>query len=629
SVNMSNVDSTNFAFTEAELKDAGLLGEDVSDVAAQALKTMRSRPDLLRLSIFTLLCIDSVARQNKGSPTLSTVSAVSSVLTFASDTTVVSRHTPTEYERTSYYNGSTGDGDHPELVYRSDFLTTPFPKPDDRYAHIPVKSLHGVYDTPLNGVWETVGPKIVDLIMTRKINWSSVDPARFFTHATPGEKEKGSLGPVVIWVGVVPGSTSSDTAHEVSQEIIALLWEHGVKDTVVEWREAVLQRLAGPPLMRHVGSTNPTHHVRRFLTALLGIPLATQGMEADDAQGTLTFWFHENKDRKDDISPKIYRVSNCHVLRKDTTVDYEHKGGAPKGFVRVCGVRRFQRGLDEIKKHISDHGIRADVWAQEIDRLEAMEQDEEVVGEIRANRRNLDDENEAIRQLEALYEVTKHWFDIQLHRDIGYVQHAEAIKVDVEGGIRYTSDWAAFLATEAKVKACFEGNVIDLGSKYSPEDLMAIFYPRGSGKTTFKFPAGRKLRIVGCATKEVLANPTEFDSEGEHCFIVGKDGNTTDLTVGRYAGLVSFTNNVGIVSVELGIYNSGFRNAEVFSAKGDSGSLVWHTKDGSAYIVGQRHSGENKGGSTSNHITYCTPGWYLLAQIKKHYPHADFYRITW
>jgi len=153
-----------------------------------------------------------------------------------------------------------------------------------------------------------------------------------------------------------------------------------------------------------------------------------------------------------------------------------------------------------------------------------------------------------------------------------------------------------------------------------------MFYPRG----TFKFPAGRKLRIVGCATKEDLANPTEFDSEGERCYIVGKDGNTTDLTVGRYAGLVSCTlSHVGIVSVELGIYNSGLKNVEVFSAKGDSGSLVWHTKDGKAYIVAQLHSGENKGGSTSNHIAYCTPGRYLLAQIKKHWPHADFYRITW
>src|SRR5258707_6058392 len=65
-------------------------------------------------------------------------------------------------------------------------------------------------------------------------------------HATPatagsrcarlGVKAKGSLGPVVIWVGVIPGSTSADTAHEVSQEILALLLKNRVEGGV-EWRE--------------------------------------------------------------------------------------------------------------------------------------------------------------------------------------------------------------------------------------------------------------------------------------------------------------------------------------------------------------------------------------------------------
>ena len=37
-----------------------------------------------------------------------------------------------------------------------------------------------------------------------------------------GEEEKWSLGLVVVWAGVIPGSTPSDTAHEVSQEILIL-----------------------------------------------------------------------------------------------------------------------------------------------------------------------------------------------------------------------------------------------------------------------------------------------------------------------------------------------------------------------------------------------------------------------
>ena len=102
-----------------------------------------------------------------------------------------------------------------------------------------------------------------------------------------------------------------------------------------------------------------------------------------------------------------------------------------------------------------------------------------------------------------------------------------------------------------------------------------MFCPQGGGATTFKFPEERKLRIEGCATEENLANPAEFDSEGQRCLIVGKNGNTTGLTVGRYAGLVSFIRNeVGTESVELGIYGSGVKSAEAFSAKGDSGSLV-------------------------------------------------------
>ena len=63
------------------------------------------------------------------------------------------------------------------------------------------------------------------------------------------------------------------------------------------------------------------------------------------------------------------------------------------------------------------------------------------MSEIPMNRRNLYGEDEAIRLLEALYnELTKYWLDMKLHRDIGYVQHAEAIMVDVEGATSYTSD---------------------------------------------------------------------------------------------------------------------------------------------------------------------------------------------
>ena len=397
--------------------------------------------------------------------------------------------------------------------------------------------------------------------------------------------------------------------------------------------------------MPHAGDADATHYVRRFLTALLAIPMATEGTEKDDSHGTHTLWFHENKDKGGNPSNNIYGVSNCHVLRKDTTVEYVLRGGAAKDHVRVCGMRRFQRGLDEIMSAIAAHVVLADYYVRQIVTLEA--QNPQNPREIRWNRRKLEEENEAIDDLETLHDdVTKHWSNIK-QRNIGHVVYAPAITVD-KGRTGYTADWGVFLATEANVKDAFEGNVVDLGairfylsqfasddfnpysgSKYTPLQLTEMFYPLG-GPTTFKYPEGRRLRIFGCATKEELAVPAEFDSEGQHCLIVGKDGNTTDLTVGRYGGLESFTFNAsGDVSKELAIYNSGHKTTDAFAAKGDSGSLVWHMKDGQARIVSQLHSGQNKGASTSNHVTYCTPGWYLLDEIKKKFKYADFYRTKW
>ena len=93
----------------------------------------------------------------------------------------------------------------------------------------------------------TVGPKMHNLTKAWGIKWLSIDPAHFFTHGLLEEEEKGSLGPIVIWVGVISNSTSSDTTHDISQEILELLLDNEFKDAVVKWCEAVLQRLPDLP----------------------------------------------------------------------------------------------------------------------------------------------------------------------------------------------------------------------------------------------------------------------------------------------------------------------------------------------------------------------------------------------
>jgi hypothetical protein len=125
-----------------------------------------------------------------------------------------------------------------------------------------------------------------------------------------------------------------------------------------------------------------------------------------------------------------------------------------------------------------------------------------------------------------------------------------------------------------------------------------MFYPQNAGRTVFKSPTNRQLRIDGCVTRELLAVPGCFDSNGEPCLIVMKVGNTTDLTVGRYAGLEAYLcDDLGVESVELAIYNYD-KQSGPSSAKGDSGSLIF---DGEGHMVGILHSGMPKGGSVVGH----------------------------
>ena len=130
-----------------------------------------------------------------------------------------------------------------------------------------------------------------------------------------------------------------------------------------------------------------------------------------------------------------------------------------------------------------------------------------------------------------------------------------------------------------------------------------MFYPQSGDRTVFKFPPNRQLRINGLIPREL---------------IVMKDGCATGLTVGRYAGLEAYLcDELDVESVELAIYNYD-KQSGPFSAKGDSGSLIF---DGEGRMLSILHSGMPKGGS--NHVTFATPAEFAIEQLRKRYPYAD------
>ncbi|TDL29992.1 hypothetical protein BD410DRAFT_780508 [Rickenella mellea] len=231
-----------FPFTDKELRAAGLLGEGVSESVVQTIKMMREHPELLDLSLFALQCMNETdhrkALTSPAPTTFHEASSYRSALIAAADATPVTPYDLSDWERTTYYNGISPNP--PELLYRSDLLENPFPIPKGRHPHLPTKTVHGVFNMPLNAVWATVAPQIRDILKARKIRYSAIMTARFVTH---GEDWKDTLGPIVIWIITHPSTTTAENAHDASLDILALLKANGVEGAVVEWTEGAIEKL--------------------------------------------------------------------------------------------------------------------------------------------------------------------------------------------------------------------------------------------------------------------------------------------------------------------------------------------------------------------------------------------------
>ena len=176
--------------------------------------------------------------------------------------------------------------------------------------------------TLLNAIWDTASH-----LKAQKICYSANKIAYFVTHS---KDRKDTLSPIVIWIVTHPTTTTTKNVHNAFPDILILLRANGVEGTVVEWHKGAIEKLSSPHLLHVTHNINPTHYVCCFLTTALGMPIATVEREVNDAQGSVTLFFHENKDKYGTLSAEVFGVSNCHVLHRDTTIDYEFKGaGTP------------------------------------------------------------------------------------------------------------------------------------------------------------------------------------------------------------------------------------------------------------------------------------------------------------
>ena len=370
--------------------------------------------------------------------------------------TIVAPDLISKYEMNFWYHGVSGNP--PKLMWRSDLKTNPFPipPPGTNFFKIPTKTANGVFNTPLNDVWDdTVAPRILASMKAHGLKYSALKTARFST-VEDGKDE--TLGPIVVWIAVRPNTTNAGAVRDATPDILHILADVHITDVVVEWYEASVVRLVGPPLMSVEDNTSPKFGLNHPFNTGLGIPIARQ---SDDAQGTLTLLFKEMKMSSGNPSERILGLTNKHVASVDTTTDYEFDGADPQ-HILICGDCRLTRAITEI-------GGAVTMGLRDVVRLTGEVKDwESKLGTPKENkmalrrRKNaLNEKKEDNAALQTFFaEANADWKDTNGRR-FGVVDWAPMISVRVDDR-HYTRDIATFVVDGEKLEK-FEGNIIDLG----------------------------------------------------------------------------------------------------------------------------------------------------------------------
>lgn len=277
--------------------------------------------------------------------------------------------------------------------------------------------------------------------------------------------------PVIIWVGVFPGSELSATAaHDASQVLLALLKDYGLSDVGIQYRESSYFRSVAPQLIKCDYWRNPTAEVIRPLTPALGLQISTR--ERLDAGGTMALYLAEGGERN-----RLLGLSSRHVLfgPGEANVDYTAPDAPrpdqhPKNVV-LLGTKAYDNLLASIKIKIADHSrnisfdrrsivdsVSAEAWPNPRAVEEATRRRAEY-------QRKIEEAELAIEKLAELLrhvQTTKEWRHPD-RRVLGRVLRSPALQRGV-GQHRFTEDWAIFEVDRAKLGEGFEGNQIDLGA---------------------------------------------------------------------------------------------------------------------------------------------------------------------
>ncbi|QRV95606.1 hypothetical protein RhiJN_23624 [Ceratobasidium sp. AG-Ba] len=496
-------------------------------------------------------------------------------------------HIPQEEEANFYYFGLISN---PILVARAG--TSPYQKLTVPFKDRPAKELRTVGAHPICKVWdEFLAPGLIEILRAFEVDLTSFDCLRI---GYVGEL----YAPVVVWIGVVPGSLNGKPAVEVVSRSLRLVHKHNLMDVDVEIRESSVSDSAGFRLS-HPGVIQGTlGYPNEPLTTTLGHSISS--LDTPTVEGTGGLFVAESG------SSRKFLVTARHVVLPPGYCKNEHYAFDPESQhhnkVAFFGHAALSKYLECNNLLIKDQQATVSRYMANLQKIEGQ-------GDLKANeqRQRLQggilDKTWVIRELQDLNQSIQDHPNLE-DRVQGKVYLAPPIEFDVQPG-GYTEDWALIEIDPSKLDAAnFIGNAIYLGTCTEMEG--------------FEFPKDGLLMLSGIIPEEEQGNLTATDNDGNPCLMVLKRGSATGLTVGRANNLYSYRRKR--------LEGSGFRMSKEwpiisdkkgrpFSTEGDSGAVV---VDGLGRVGGIITSGS--GEPLQRDVTYATPFSFILDRIKAHIP---------
>ncbi|KAH8119864.1 hypothetical protein DFH11DRAFT_1556979 [Phellopilus nigrolimitatus] len=519
---------------------------------------------------------------------------------------------PSVVEAANYYYGFPSK---PRLVARSSCDV--WMRPTGPEAYLVPKGLMPLGSHSLATVWEDmIGPALSRCLDEKEVKWLTMTPARIDIDDQPSR-------PVVVLVGVEPGSLTHELGIAAAVACRAVLIANSILDVHVEIRES--KPSLGASLYRPAVTSNPAHHLIEPFATSLGLPISYA--KTTYCQGTAGFFY------TDSARPgKLFMLTARHVLfHPDETPNdlyvFKDGTGAPQRKVILLGKAAFDARVADIEAAILDKEVIVVQLAKRAAAAEALEDldEAEAADEKEAVQTEMEQAEKAISAFKKLRaDVLRDWKD-EGSRVIGHVVLSPPFTLNF-GTDGYTEDWAVFEIHSTMIaRLNFIGNAIDLGS-VGVDVLTSWMYPDSANPHSFDYPGNRLLRFSGTVSDEEMRRPPSHtqDQDKDAVIMVLKNGNTSGLTVGRLNNVRSvvrhyFEGQPGVASKEVAVLPRTSKSG-AFSAPGDSGSVV---VDGKGRVCGILTGGD--GATDVSDVTFVTSINFLLKRLAENGVKANIF----